>query len=151
MKVLTSEGYHCPFIGFIKEGECHVLRKVDVPHINKKTGIKELLERIHLLAEVAELKANPDRPGNGTVIESRLEKGRGNVATLLVQDGTVKIGQHIVAGLVVGRVKSLTNDRGEKVQEALPGMPVEVLGLDGTPLAGDKFDVVRDEKIAEEA
>ncbi len=116
----------------------------------KKTGIKELLEQIHLLAEVAELKANPDRPGNGTVIESRLEKGRGNVATLLVQDGTVKIGQHIVAGLVVGRVKSLTNDRGEKVQEALPGMPVEVLGLDGTPLAGDKFDVVRDEKIAEE-
>ncbi len=116
----------------------------------KKTGIKELLEQIHLIAEVSELKSNPKRSGTGAVIEARLEKGRGNVATLLVQDGTVKLGQHIVAGTVVGRVRSLTNDRGERVQEAGPGMPVEVLGLDGTPSAGDQFDIVADETIAEQ-
>jgi translation initiation factor IF-2 len=116
----------------------------------KKTGIKELLEQIHLIAEVSELKAHPDKPGTGAVIEARLEKGRGNVATILVQDGTVKVGQHIVAGTVSGRVKSLMNDKGERVQEAGPGMPVEVLGLSGTPSAGDQFDTVADEKVAEE-
>jgi translation initiation factor IF-2 len=116
----------------------------------KKTGIKELLEQIHLIAEVAELKANPTLPGTGAVVESRLEKGRGNVATLLVRDGTVKLGQQIVAGTVTGRVRSLTNDRGEKVTEAGPGTPVEVLGLSGTPLAGDRFDIVADEKVAED-
>lgn len=115
----------------------------------KKTGIKELLEQIHLLAEVAELKANPKKSGTGVVIESRLEKGRGNVATLLVQDGTVKVGQDIVAGTVIGRVRSMTNYKGEKVLEALPGMPVEVLGLNGTPQAGDKFDIVKDDRVAE--
>jgi translation initiation factor IF-2 len=117
----------------------------------QKTGIKELLEQIHLLAEVGELKANPERSGTGTVIESKLEKGRGNVATILVKDGTVKIGQHIVAGSIVGKIKSLTNDKGERVESAGPGMPVEVLGLDGTPLAGDTFDICKDEKSAEEA
>ncbi len=116
----------------------------------KKIGIKELLEQILLVAEVQELKANPKRSGTGIVIESRLEKGRGNVATVLVQDGTMSVGQHIVAGPVVGRIRSLMNDRGEKIQFALPGMPVEVLGLDGTPGAGDKVDVVKDEKSAEE-
>ncbi len=116
----------------------------------KKTGIKELLDQIHLIAEVSELKAHPDKPGTGAVIEARLEKGRGNVATILVQDGTVKVGQHIVAGTVSGRVKSLMNDKGERVQEAGPGMPVEVLGLQGTPSAGDQFDTVTDEKVAEE-
>lgn len=116
----------------------------------KKTGIKELLEQIHLIAEVGELKANPKRSGTGAVIEARLEKGRGNVATILVKDGTVQLGQQIVAGTVTGRVKSLTNDRGERVKEAGPGMPVEVLGLDGTPAAGDQFDIVADETIAEQ-
>lgn len=116
----------------------------------KKTGIKELLEQILLVAEVEDLKANPKRSGTGAVIEARLEKGRGNVATILVHDGTVKVGQYIVAGTVSGRVRSLMSDRGEKVAEAGPGMPVEVLGLDGTPAAGDQFDVVKDEKAAEE-
>jgi translation initiation factor IF-2 len=116
----------------------------------KKTGIKELLEQILLVAEVAELKANPKRSGTGTVIESRLEKGRGNMATILVQDGTIEVGQHIVAGAVVGKIKSLMNDRGERVTSAGPSMPVEVLGLDGIPQAGDKFDIVKDEKTAAE-
>ncbi|MBX2993513.1 MAG: translation initiation factor IF-2 [Bdellovibrionaceae bacterium] len=117
----------------------------------KKTGLDELLVQIKLLAEMAELKANPARSGTGTVIEARLEKGRGPVASLLVKDGTVRVGQHIVAGTVVGRVRSLTNDRGERVQEATPGMPIEVLGLDDVPVAGDLFDVVIDESTAEEA
>jgi translation initiation factor IF-2 len=116
----------------------------------KKTGIKELLEQILLVAEVEDLKANPKRSGTGAVIESRLEKGRGNVATILIHDGTVKVGQFIVAGKVSGRVKSMMTDRGEKVQEAGPGMPVELLGLDGTPAAGDQFDIVKDERSAEE-
>jgi len=117
----------------------------------KKTGINELLEQIKLVAEVAELKANPKRSGTGTVIEARLEKGRGPVASILVKDGTVRVGQHIVAGTVVGRVRSLTNDRGERVDEAGPGVSVEVLGLDAVPVAGDMFDIVKDESTAEKA
>lgn len=115
----------------------------------KKTGIPELLEQIKLVAEVGELKANPNRSALGTVIESRLEKGRGPVATILVQDGTIEIGQQIVAGIYTGRVKSLTTDRGERVKTAGPGMPVEILGLDGVPAAGDKFDIVEDDRAAE--
>lgn len=117
----------------------------------KKTGVKELLEQILLVAEVEDLKANPGRSATGTVVEARLDKGRGPVATLLVADGTLKIGQHIVAGIGMGKVKSLTNDRGERVNEATPGMPIEVLGLDVVPNAGDRFDIVVDEKSAEEA
>jgi translation initiation factor IF-2 len=116
----------------------------------KKTGIKELLEQVLLVAEVQDLKANPKRSGTGTVIESRLEKGRGNVATVLIKDGSMKVGQYIVAGTVSGRVRSLMNDRGEKVNEAGPSMPVEVLGLDGTPSAGDLVSIVIDERSAEE-
>lgn len=116
----------------------------------KKTGIPELLEQIRLVAEVSELKANPRRSGQGSVVEARLEKGRGPVATILVSDGTVRIGQSIVAGTVIGRVRSLMNDRGERVEEAGPGMPVEVLGLEAVPVAGDKFDIVKDERTAEE-
>lgn len=116
----------------------------------QKTGIKELLEQILLVAEVAELKANPKRSGTGAVIESKLEKGRGPVATILVQDGSVKIGQYIVAGSMKGRVRSLMNDRGERIDEAVPGQPVEILGLEGTPTAGDQFDIVKDERTAEE-
>ncbi|MBS1970499.1 MAG: translation initiation factor IF-2 [Bdellovibrionales bacterium] len=116
----------------------------------KKTGIKELLENIHLVAELQDLKANPERSGTGLVIEAKMEKGKGNVATILVKDGTVKVGQYIVAGFQKGRVRSLTNDRGERVQEAGPGEPVEVLGLEGTPAAGDRFDIVADEDTATE-
>ncbi|MNJ98523.1 Translation initiation factor IF-2 [compost metagenome] len=115
----------------------------------KRTGVKELLEQIKLVAEVAELKANPKRSGTGLVIEAKMEKGKGPVATLLVKDGTVSVGQHIVAGNIKGRVRSLTNDRGERVDSAGPGIPVEVLGLDAVPAAGDKFDIVKDEATAE--
>ncbi|HWU44353.1 MAG TPA: translation initiation factor IF-2, partial [Bdellovibrio sp.] len=116
----------------------------------KKTGLKKLLEQIKLVAEVAELKANPKRSGTGLVIEAKMEKGKGPVATLLVKDGTVEVGQYIVAGMMKGRVRSLTNDKGERVQSVGPGLPAEVLGLDGVPAAGDKFDIVVDEKTAEE-
>ncbi|WP_413581200.1 translation initiation factor IF-2 [Bdellovibrio sp. HCB288] len=116
----------------------------------KKTGLKELLEQIKLLAEVGELKANPKRSGTGLVIEAKMEKGKGPVATLLVKDGTVAVGQYLVAGTMKGRVRSLTNDKGVRVESVGPGLPVEVLGLDGVPAAGDKFDIVIDEKTAEE-
>ncbi len=115
----------------------------------KKTGITELLEQIKLLAELGDLKANPKRSGTGLVIEAKMEKGKGPVATLLVKDGTVAIGQYIVAGTIKGRVRSLTNDRGERVESAGPGIPVEVLGLEAVPGAGDKFDIVKDEATAE--
>ncbi len=114
----------------------------------KKQGIKELLEQIKLVAEIQELKANPLRSGTGIVIEAKIEKGRGTVATVLIKDGTVKVGQYVAAGSIKGRVKSLTNDRGERIQEAGPGEPIEVLGLDSTPMAGDRFDVVKDEATA---
>ena len=117
----------------------------------KGTGIPELLNQIHLVAEMQEIKANPQRSGTGLVIEARLEKGRGPVATLLVKDGTVRIGQSLVAGLVKGRVRSMTNDRGESVKEVGPGYPVEVLGLESTPAAGDRFDIVIDDATAERA
>ncbi len=116
----------------------------------KKTGIKELLENIKLLSEVAELKANPERSGTGIVIEAKLEKGKGPVATILVKDGHVKVGQYIVAGSMKGRVKSLINDKGERIERVTPGLPAEVLGLEGVPGAGDRFDIVVDEKTAEE-
>lgn len=116
----------------------------------KKTGINELLENVKLLAEVAELRANPERSGTGLVIEAKLEKGKGPVATILVKDGHVKVGQYIVAGTMKGKVKSLINDRGERVDRVTPGLPAEVLGLEGVPGAGDRFDVVKDEKTAEE-
>lgn len=115
----------------------------------QKTGIKELLEQIYLLAEMEELRANPNRSATGVVIESRVDKGRGAVATLLVQDGTLKVGQSIVVGTVAGRVRSLVNDRGERVNAAGPSMPVEILGLSETPLAGDRFDVCVDEEAAQ--
>lgn len=114
----------------------------------KKMGIKELLEQVKLLAEVAELKANPKRSGTGIVIEAKMEKGKGPVATLLVKDGTVEVGQYIVAGTMKGRVRSLVNDKGERIQSVGPGLPAEVLGLEAVPAAGDKFDIVKDEDTA---
>ncbi len=116
----------------------------------KGDGIKELLEQIALVAEVQELRANPKRSGTGLVIESRVEKGRGTVATVLVQDGTVTIGKMIVAGTVVGRVRSMTNDQGKTIKEAGPGEPIEVLGLPEPPMAGDRFDIAKDEASARE-
>lgn len=116
----------------------------------KKTGVKELLENIKLLAEMQDLKANPKRSGTGVVIEAKLEKGKGPVATLLVKDGFIKVGQYIVAGTVKGRIRSLMNDKGQRVDEVLPGYPVEVQGLEETPGAGDRFDIVKDESAAED-
>lgn len=116
----------------------------------KRTGIDKLLENIKLLAEVAELKANAKRSGTGLVIEAKLEKVRGAVATILVKDGSVAVGQYIVAGTMKGRVKSLMNDKGERIDKVTPGLPAEVLGLEGVPAAGDRFDVVVDDRTAEE-
>lgn len=116
----------------------------------KKDGIKELLEHILLVAEVQELKADPARAASGIVIESRMDKGRGVVATVLVKNGTLKATQYMVAGGSFGRVRMMTNEKGQKLEFVGPGEPVEVLGLDKVPLAGDMFDVVASEKMAEE-
>ncbi|MFA5716649.1 MAG: translation initiation factor IF-2 [Desulfobulbaceae bacterium] len=114
----------------------------------RNLGIDELLESIQLQAEILELKADPMRKARGTVIEAQLHKGRGPVATVLVQEGTLRPGDYFVAGQFSGKVRSLTNDRGVQVQEAGPSMPVEVQGLSGVPQAGDEFVVVTDEKMA---
>jgi translation initiation factor IF-2 len=110
-------------------------------------GIDDLLEMILLVAEVKELKANPKLPAHGTIVEAKLDKGRGPVATVLVQRGTLTIGDYIIAGTAHGRVRALINDRGEKVRKAGPSTPVEVLGLNEVPQAGDILDAA-DEKIA---
>ena len=116
----------------------------------KKTGLDKLLEAIILQSEILELKANPDRTAEGVVIEAKLDRGRGSVATVLVQAGTLKPGDILVAGDQWGRVRALVDDRGDQVKEAGPAMPVEVLGLHGTPLAGDRFAVVENESKARE-
>ena len=114
---------------------------------HSKEGIPDLLEMILLVAEMRELKANPDRAAQGTIIEAQLDKGRGPVATVLVQKGTLHIGDSIIAGTAYGKVRAMVNDRGEKVKRALPSTPVEVLGLSDVPQAGDILNVV-DERIA---
>ncbi|RYC09684.1 translation initiation factor IF-2 [Ciceribacter ferrooxidans] len=114
------------------------------------TNLDKLLEAILLQAEILDLKANPNRTAEGTVIEAELDRGRGAVATVLVQKGTLRPGQIIVAGDQWGRVRALVNDKGDHVKEAGPAMPVEVLGLSGTPAAGDKFAVVENEARARE-
>jgi len=111
------------------------------------TGIDELLEYILLLAEVQDLKANPDAPATGVVIEANLDKGKGPVATLLVQNGTLKTGNCVVVGNVCGKVRALLSDAGERVKKATPSTPVEILGLTEVPSAGDKFEVVENEKV----
>ncbi|MER8951220.1 translation initiation factor IF-2 [Mesorhizobium sp. M0833] len=116
----------------------------------KGINLDKLLEAILLQAEILDLKANPDRTAEGVVIEAQLDKGRGPVATVLVQTGTLMPGDILVAGNEWGRVRALVNDRGEQVKEAPPAMPVEVLGLQGTPLAGDRFAVVNNEARARE-
>ncbi|MBR6940995.1 MAG: translation initiation factor IF-2 [Clostridia bacterium] len=115
-----------------------------------KEGIDKLLESVLLVAEVQELKANPNRSAKGVVIEARLDKGRGPVTTLLVQNGTLKSGDIIVAGTAVGRVRVMTDDKGRKVNEAGPSVPVEIMGLDEVPQAGDGFNAVNDERLARE-
>ena len=121
-------------------------------HVSAKTGegIEELLEAIQLVSEVLELKAVPSAPGKGVVVESRLDKGRGPVATVLVQNGTLKKGDIVLAGLHYGRVRALTNELAQQVDAVGPAMPVEIQGLGGTPDAGDDFMVVADEKKARE-
>ncbi|MFP3916229.1 translation initiation factor IF-2 [Lysinibacillus telephonicus] len=114
----------------------------------KGEGIDTLLEMILLVSEVAELKANPNRSAIGTVIEAQLDKGRGSVATLLVQDGTLRIGDPIVVGHAYGRVRAMVNDLGRRVKEAGPATPVEITGINEVPQAGDRFVVFEDEKTA---
>ncbi|CEG09909.1 Translation initiation factor IF-2 [Afipia felis] len=113
-----------------------------------KTNLDKLLEMIALQAELLELKTNPDRPAEGTVIEAKLDRGRGPVATVLVQRGTLRVGDIIVAGAEMGRVRALINDQGQTIQEAGPSMPVEVLGFNGPPEAGDRLAVVENEARA---
>ena len=120
--------------------------------ISAKTGdgIDNLLEMVNLTAEMQELKANPNRSAHGAVIEARLDKGRGPVATLLVQNGTLHQGDVIIAGTAVGRVRAMTNAKGEKVTEAGPSVPVEIIGMGEVPGAGDDFHAVADERMARE-
>ena len=113
-------------------------------------GISDLLENVLLVAEMKELKANPDRAAKGTVIEARLDKGRGPIATVLVQNGTLKAGDIIVAGMSVGRVRAMTDENGKKLNVAGPSVPVEIMGLSEVPVSGDIFNAVSDERLARE-
>jgi translation initiation factor IF-2 len=114
----------------------------------RREGIENLLDNLLVLAEVQELKANPDKPARGIVVEAELDKGRGPVATVLVQSGTLKVGDSVVAGFHHGKVRAMLSDKGKKLQEAGPATPVEILGLSGVPLAGDTFAAVGDERKA---
>ena len=116
----------------------------------KRQGIDELLEMVLLMAEMGELKANPDRPAMGVVIEAKVDKGRGPVATVLIQKGTLRVGDYFLVGEVHGRVRAMADYKGRAVSEATPSMPVEVLGLSDVPLAGDAFQVVIDEREAKQ-
>src|SRR5580704_1388247 len=111
-----------------------------------KTGIPKLLETLLLVADLRELKANPDAPGSGTVLESRVDKGRGPVATILIQNGTLQLGDFFIVGSVFGKVRALFDDRGRITKEATPSTPVEVLGLQGIPDAGDNFQVTDEDR-----
>ena len=124
--------------------------KIQSQDISAKTGqgVNELLEKVLLEAELLELKANPDKPAVGTVVEAFLDKGRGYVSTILVQAGTLKIGDYVLAGKNSGKVKAMHDERGNNVKEAGPSTPVSILGLDGAPQAGDKFNVFKDEREA---
>jgi len=114
------------------------------------TGVKELLEKVLLEAELLELKANPNKPAVGTVVEAFLDKGRGYVSTILVQAGTLRIGDYVLAGKSSGKIKAMQDERGNDVAEAGPSTPVSILGLDGAPQAGDKFNVFEDEREAKQ-
>ena len=120
--------------------------------VSAKTGmgIDDLLEMVLLVADMKELKANPDRAAKGTVIEARLDKGRGPVASILVQNGTLHTGDIVVAGMAVGHVRAMTDDKGNRVTSAGPSVPVEITGLDDVPTGGDTFNAVTDERLARE-
>jgi translation initiation factor IF-2 len=116
----------------------------------KGTGVKELLEKVLLEAELLELKANSNRSAKGTVVEAFLDKGRGYVSTILVQNGTLKMGDYLLAGKQSGKVKAIFNERGVNLEEAAPSTPVSILGLDGAPQAGDSFYILEDEREAKQ-
>ena len=124
--------------------------KIQSQDISAKTGmgVKELLEKVLLEAEILELKSNPDKVATGTVVEAYLDKGRGYVSTILVQSGTLSIGDYVLAGRHSGKVKAMQDERGKDVKQAGPATPVSILGLDGAPQAGDKFKVMLDEREA---
>jgi len=126
--------------------------KVQSHDISAKTGqgVKELLEKVLLEAELLELKANPDRLATGTVVEAFLDKGRGYVATILVQTGTLNIGDYVLAGTCSGKVKAMQDERGNNIESAGPSTPISILGLDGAPQAGDRFHVLEDEREAKQ-
>ena len=117
----------------------------------KGTGIDELLEMILLVAEVQDIRANPNRPATGVIIEAKLEKNSGAVATVLIQQGTLKMGDNIVVGSMSGKVRAMFNDRGKRIQKAPPSTPVSILGLPEVPQAGDRLEVVSDERKAKQA
>ncbi len=126
--------------------------KIQSQEISAKTGVgvKELLEKVLLEAELLELKANPEKNATGTVVEAFLDKGRGYVSTILVQSGTLQVGDYLLAGTCSGKIKAMHDERGKKVKNAGPSTPVSVLGLDGAPQAGDKFNVMDDEREAKD-
>lgn len=126
--------------------------KIQSHDISAKTGlgVDELLEKVLLEAELLDLQSNPDKPAAGTVVEAFLDKGRGYVSTILVQSGTLRIGDYLLAGAHHGKIKAMQDERGQNVKEAGPATPVSVLGLDGAPQAGDKFNVFEDEREAKE-
>ncbi|MBZ9777359.1 translation initiation factor IF-2 [Psychroflexus sp. CAK8W] len=126
--------------------------KVQSQEISAKhgTGVPELLEKVLLEAELLDLKANPNRLAKGSVVEAFLDKGRGYVSTILVQTGTLKIGDYVLAGTTSGKIKAMQDERGNKVKEATPSTPVSILGLDGAPQAGDTFQVMQDEREAKD-
>ena len=116
----------------------------------KGTGVKELLEKVLLEAEILDLKANPNKPAVGTVVEAQLDKGRGYVSTILVQSGTLKVGDYVLAGKNHGKVKAMHDERGHNIMSAGPSTPISILGLDGASTAGDKFNVFEDEREAKQ-
>ncbi|WP_350284934.1 translation initiation factor IF-2 [uncultured Croceitalea sp.] len=126
--------------------------KIQSHDISAKTGdgVKDLLEKVLLEAELLELQANPDKLANGTVVEAFLDKGRGYVSTILVQAGTLKIGDYVLAGTCSGKVKAMQDERGKNIKQAGPATPISILGLDGAPQAGDKFNVLDDEREAKQ-
>jgi translation initiation factor IF-2 len=126
--------------------------KIQSQDLSAKTGegVKDLLEKVLLEAELLELKANPNKNANGTVVEALLDKGKGYVATVLVESGTLKIGDYMLAGTHSGKVKAMFDERGNKLKESGPSMPVSILGLDGAPQAGDKFNILDDEREAKQ-
>ena len=143
------------FVPWSRNRSCSSIQSLATSHELKapepnKGDIDTLVEMVRLGADMKELKANPGRPAKGTVIEARLDTGRGPVATILVQNGTLRTGDTVIAGTAMGRVRVMTDDQGRKVDEAGPSMPVEITGLGEVPSAGDVFNAVADEKLARE-